>query len=330
MVKVVYFIQSHKNPEQILRLIGTIKQSSPNSLVLVSHDFQSSDLEYRPLQKRFGGIEVIPRQQSVRRGDASILQVYLEAVLWLRQHEPTFDWLVCLSGQDYPLQPASQIEAFLENTQYDGFIDYWDVLASESPAGRKNDYKRFFSQYISLPLWTRWWLRKLSRLERFAPLRTVWFFGLVGIKATTTPFSDRFRCYRGWYWFTLSKSCLDYLISYLDTHPQLLRYYRRTLAPEESLVQTVLVNSNRFNLHNGSLRYMEFPLELRGYARELTLADYPQLIKSNCHFGRKVDLNRDRALLDLLDSRIFASERSGNETSNTITRTDHEADLPAK
>jgi len=31
MVKVVYFIQSHKYPEQILRLIGTIKQASSDS-----------------------------------------------------------------------------------------------------------------------------------------------------------------------------------------------------------------------------------------------------------------------------------------------------------
>lgn len=306
MVSVVYFIQSHKNPEQILRLIETIKGLSLDSLVLVSHDFRSSYLDCRRLQEQFDGIEVIVRNRPARRGDASILNVFLGAIEWLRQHGQAFDWLICLSGQDYPLQPIPQIEAFLESTQYDGFIDYWDVLASQDLDKRKEAYRRFFFQYLALPMWTQGAIRKLSRLEHFTPLRTNWFFALVGIEARTTPFTEEFRCYRGWYWFTLSKSCLDYLTNYLDAHPRLLEYYRRTIAPEESLIQTVLVNSKRFNLHNGSLRYMEFPSELRGYARQLTLADYSQLINSGCHFGRKFDLSRDRALFDLLDARVLA------------------------
>lgn len=167
-MKVVYFIQTHKNPAQICRLVQVIKKSSPNSLVLLSHDFSSCDLDLSNLQ-HFSGIELIKRNRSARRGDDSVLEIYLDAINWLFEHNCQFDWLICLSGQDYPIQPISELEAFLATTEYDGFINYWDVLSEESPWSKEAGRKRFFAQYLSLPQWSKWWLRKVSRIEPFIP-----------------------------------------------------------------------------------------------------------------------------------------------------------------
>lgn len=289
--------------------------------MLVSHDFSSSYLDCGSLQNRFNGIEVIVRHRPVRRGNASILGVFLGAMEWLRQQRFSIR-LVDLSFRSRLSTTAhfSNLVAFLETTQYDGFIDYWDVLSSQNYSQKQEASKRFFSQYLALPMWTQGAIRKLSWLEHFTVLRTNWFFGLLGVESRTTPFTEKFRCYRGWYWFTLSKFCLDYLTSYLDAHPQLLGYYCRTIAPEESLIQTILVNSKRFKLHNGSLRYMEFPSELRGYARELTFSDYPQLVDSGCHFGRKFDLSGARALIDLLDTRVLGDKQVKSENNNSQSR----------
>lgn len=315
-MQVVYFIQSHKNPAQIYRLINVIKQSSPSSLVLLSHDFSSCPLDLGKL-KQYSGIELIKRTKSARRGDDSVLEIYLDAVNWLYNRDRDFDWLICLSGQDYPIQPIADIEAFLADTKYDGFIQHWEVLSENSPWSRAAGHKRFFAQYVTLPQWSKWWLRKVCYIEPMIPaLKVQWRFASIGLAANSTPFNDSFKCYGGWYWNTLSRRCIDFLMSYLEEHPDFWQFYRRTLAPEESLPATVLVNSDRFSLCNDCLRYLKFPSDLFGYAQSLTVDDYPQLVRSNAHFARKFDSESDSKILDLLDE--YLVDQNHSASSNKI------------
>lgn len=305
-MKVLYLIQSHKNPEQIYRLVNVIKSSSPNSLVLLSHDFSCCPLNLSNLQQ-FSGVELIQRTKSARRGDDSVLDIYLDAVNWLFEHNYDFDWLTCLSGQDYPVRPISEIEAFLSNTEYEGFISYWDVLSEDSPWGKEAGRKRCFAQYIRLPQWSKWWLRKLSRIEPLLPhLKIQWRYALIGLESKSTPFNDNFKCYGGWYWNTLSRKCVDFLRNYLEEYPKVLKFYQRTLAPEESLIATVLLNSNQFNICNDCLRYINFPPELFGYAQSLTMDDYAKIMSGYFHFARKFEPETDYKILDLLDEQIYA------------------------
>ncbi|WP_019507713.1 beta-1,6-N-acetylglucosaminyltransferase [Pleurocapsa sp. PCC 7319] len=300
-MKVIYFIQSHKNPDQVYRLVKAIKKSSCHALVLISHNFSCSILDINKL-KQYSGLEVIKRNQSARRGDCSILEIYLEAIDWVLEHNYDFDWLVCLSGQDYPVRPIPEIEAFLATTEYDGFIKYWDLLSEDNPWGKEGGEKRYFAKYIRLPDWSKWWLRKLTRIEPLIPLLNIqWRYALIGLRMKVTPFNKDFKCYGGWYWNTLSKKCIEFLSNYLKEYPELLKFYRRTLAPEESIIPTVLVNSNQFNLYNDCLRYLSFPPELFGYAQCLTINDYDKITSGYFHFARKFDSKTDNKIIDLLD-----------------------------
>ena len=124
-MKVCYFIQTHKNSEQIYRLVRTIKTSSPDSLVIISHDFSGCKLEPSSLDD-LQGIKIIPSKGG--RGSFSIIQAYLAAIEWLLQNNINFDWFINIYGQDYPIQPISEIEYFLDKTSYDGFIEYFKVF----------------------------------------------------------------------------------------------------------------------------------------------------------------------------------------------------------
>lgn len=304
-MKVCYFIQSHKNPEQVCRLVRAIEQSSPRAHVLIHHDFSTSYLNLNGFSG-FSNIDLIKRTKAARRGDASVLEIYLDGIDWLFKQNIEFDWLICLSGQDYPTQPISAIENFLAQTEYDGFIRYHDLLAGESLWLRKNR-QRYFAQYIHLPEATSRVLKKTSQIvNRYTPLIVKGEYSVVGLENYTL-FNEEFRCYRGWYWNTLSKKCLKFLKDYLQENPELLKYYKATIAPEESLIQTVLVNSKRFNLCNDDKRYCQYPTQLKGYAKTLTVEDYPNLISGDFHFARKFDVDRDSAILDLLDKRILSS-----------------------
>ena len=124
-MKICYLIQTHKNPEQIYRLIKTIKTSNTDNQVIVSHDFHSCNLDVKRLND--DGIKVLSGRGG--RGNFSSVQSYLNAIEYLIENQIEFDWLTYISGQDYPIKPISEIEHFLSKTEYDGFMEYFNVFS---------------------------------------------------------------------------------------------------------------------------------------------------------------------------------------------------------
>jgi hypothetical protein len=316
-MRVCYFIQSHKNPEQVCRLVRSIKISSPSSQVLISHDFSTSYLDLSCLGE-FSGIDLIKRNQPAARGDSSILKIYLNAINWLFENNSEFDWLICLSGQDYPTQPVSEIEDFLYKTEYDAFMGYWNIFSEDSfrfLKGRERNVeqqlKRYYAQYVRLPRMISWLLKKSwatkirGMIKRYTPFMIYLEISLIGLKSTSHPFNDKFLCYRGWHWNTLSRKCVRFLKDYLQKNPEVLKYYSKTISPEESIVQTVLVNSKQFNICNDDKRYIDYPAELYGHARVLTVEDYSKITTGDFHFARNFDLKQDSQILDMLDAKVL-------------------------
>lgn len=126
MSKVLYLIASHTNPEQVLRLARTIRSNSPDSYILIHHDTASSELE-RSAFKSLEQVHILEHPISVKWGEFSLVEMELYCIDWLFTRSIQFDWLVFLSGQDYPIKPIVAIEQFLNTTGYDGFMEYFLV-----------------------------------------------------------------------------------------------------------------------------------------------------------------------------------------------------------
>ncbi len=302
-MKFCYFIQTHKNPEQIYRLVRTIKKSSPTAQILIGHDIQGCHLDITPLQE-FSDVHLFRSDRPAIRGDFSLLEPYLKAINWLFEHNSYFDWLIYISGQDYPTQPLSEIEEFLAKTEYDGFIRYWDIASRSA----QNNFRRYFCQYYRFPEWTLWFLKKfkiISFIQKVIPLQFYSSYGsIVGLPAKSTPFNEKFICYRGYQWHTLSRKCVHFIKNFIDSNPALVKYYKRTVAPDESFIQTILLNSNLFKLCNEHKRYFEFPAG-DSHPRILTDKDYSTITNGSFHFARKFDIEQDNKIIDMLDAVIF-------------------------
>jgi hypothetical protein len=310
-MKICYLIQTHKNPEQIYRLVKLIKQLSPDSYVLISHNYYTCDLDRIPIQN-LPNVEIIISNK-IQRYDFSILQAYFNAIDWLFQHNIKFDWLVNLTGQDYPTQPLPKIEKFLVQTEYDGFLEYFDVFSPQSPWSLKTAYNRYYYQYFLSPV-------QLSSKQKiiFKPVKKfINFFQkivrvdispvlMIAYKSKKLPFNRQFKCYGGSYFTTLSWKCISYLHALSINPSKIINYYKKTLLPEESLIQTLLVNSKKFNLCDRNYRYINFEHSRHGHPHLLTHQDYPFLIQEDIHFARKFDIAENSKILDMLDKRIFS------------------------
>ncbi len=316
-MKVLYFIQTFKNPAQIYRLVRTIKKSSPESHILISHDFTVSNLDIAPLQD-LPEVDLLRLRGKGGRGDFSMIQGYLDAVDWLLSHNTKFDWLINLSGQDYPTQPLPRIEKFLAETKYDGFLEYDDAFSESEhnlwPAdeGRTRYLFQYWRSGIHIygkHLHDKIYYRiqyYINNCQRFMKIISGFDCIMVGIAVSSTPFHNNFLCYRGSYYHTLSNKCVQFLYEFSKQNPDLVEYYKKTVCPNESFIQTVLVNSGLFNLCNESKRYIDFlnsPDSSR--PRTLTVEDYSLLLKDNIHFARKFEPGQDSRILDMLDARIL-------------------------
>ena len=311
MMKVCYFIQSYKIPEQIYRLVNIIKDSSPDSLIIVSHDSQGCALSEAKLQT-LPNVFVLYGKGG--RGDFLTVQKLLDGIGFLLENKFDFDWFINLSGQDYPIKPIKQIETELDLTEYDGFLEYSDILNSpnnwEVREGKTRYYYRY--EYISqLPESIKTFLRPLKILNYIQPLFRINFaYDLaVGWKQKTL-FNENFICYKGSYFCTLSRKCIDYIYKYCQTNPEILNYFKTVAVPEEMILPTILVNSQLFDLKNENKTYDDFSKTSHGHPAILGTKDLAKIFASQNNFARKFDIDHDRQVLDLIDLEIAKANKS--------------------
>ncbi|MEM7712551.1 MAG: beta-1,6-N-acetylglucosaminyltransferase [Cyanobacteria bacterium P01_A01_bin.68] len=310
-MKACYLILSHKNPQQIYRLISIIKAASPDCYIILSHDSRNCDVDVSRLEK-IPGVRV--QFATADRGDFSLVQNYMSAVDWLVNNNIDFDWLIKLSAQDYPTRPISEIEYSLSKTQYDGFMEYFKVFSPESHWSIKEGSGRYLYRYkknpFSLPKWLFSVLkatRIVNQLQKF--FRIDFEYGLrFGFKPKSI-FNSNFQCYGGLFFTILSRECINYLYSFYHNNPHIVDYYKETLIPEESLIQTILVNSRKFKFYNECKHYIDFSNSIHGHPKLLTENDFEAMTQNNYYFARKFDLNSNSKILDILDQE-FANQRS--------------------
>ena len=310
MPRICYFIQSHRDPEQILRLVTALRRGSADSVMVVQHNPRACALDWTPFAALPGVHAFAARRRQIRSDYSCQLEPYLDAVAWLDRERIDYDWIVNLTAQDYPVKPVAAIESFLERSDADGYIRWWDVLAPESPWSRRKARARYWHRYWRLPEGSERILGALRFLSAFLPVHFYLVYGpWLGVRRARTPFHDGFRCYGGWAWFSLRRAAARHLLEALRQRPEIEAYYRRTVVPEESLVQTLLVNARRFRLMNEDLRYIDYAGADRGSPRVLTSADVPMLAAGPWHFARKFDYGIDRGVLDRIDREAAGRRR---------------------
>jgi hypothetical protein len=305
---VVYFIASHVHPPQIERLVRACRSGSPDSRVLVHHDYNVSHLDPASVTK-YGNVDLIPAENAVGWGSFGTCALILRCMRWLLDHHE-FDWVVHLSGQDYPIRPLADIENDLARSTYDGYLLSYPVELLSWDVGPS----RYLYQYYNMPKVKGWrtvcqWVRR-HREKRLSvgqlPLANVAVDQervRLGFRGFFGPFREGFRCYKGSSWWCLNRTSVKYMTQYAEEHPKLIQYYRRVqFAPNESFYPTILLNNPELNLvANDHRRLIRWTHPETGHPDVLTSADMGAIMSSGKDFARKIDSRGDPRILDLLD-----------------------------
>jgi core-2/I-Branching enzyme len=305
IVRIAYVVVSHTNPEQVLRLVSVLKEG-PGAEVLVRHDPRREPFDESALGRL--GAHALHDDIDFEWGGWTQLLMLLAAVESAAERVDP-DWLLVLSGQDYPLRPMVAIEERLAAERHDALLGQaWELdLRRRREPPEDEFFLRYAYRHYTAPAGTPHLpraVRSLAYLREFPPpLRPQ-----LGFRRARLPFGARFRCFVSADWLTLNRRAIELVLTAAHGRRRLMRYYRRVAIPSESFFATVLLNDDSLRVARDNRRFVWFRTRDAPHPETLASADLERVLASGCDFARKFDMDSDPDVLDALDER----RRSGS------------------
>jgi len=239
-VSIAFIINTHKNVNQIARLVAAIDGELSDKIVIISHDGREEELR---VLEGLSGVDRVVRAIG-GRASFGFVDALLGGLRWLERSGRAFDWVVVLSGQCYPVRPLQDMAGELAASPYDGIFYHFDAsLPQEMPSHRfgwpksRVETRYLFRHWNLLNDSSSALLRAAVTLPRRCLNLTSQFridteFGLnFGRRAADPPFNDALRLYGGSAWLTMRRSAADALTRFVDDRPRVTNYFRYTLCP---------------------------------------------------------------------------------------------------
>lgn len=309
-----YLILSYKDIAQLQRLVRAIRLSSPASAIILHHDPSGEPLDssaFRTMENVF----LVEHPVSVGWADFTQTLALLRSFKWAA-NKVDFRWLSVISGQDYPLRPLTIAEQDLRDTAFDAFVEA-DPITTLGWAM----FARYYFHYLKLPRFRHYYKVPASLQDQLRKIRLtinrshspIHIEGgmrntrlALGIRALRHPFNDRFHCYKGSDWFTLSRKAVNYVLDFTRDNPSFFNHFRRTYLASEAYVPTILWNNKELKIANDNRRFILWDTNGSAHPILLTHEHFAEMTASGKDFGRKFDMKLDSRILDELDRTLDA------------------------
>lgn len=231
-------------------------------------------------------------------GKFSVIDAMLKALQLMFDSNDPPEWLILLSGADYPIKSADKIMSDLRESPYDAHIQHEQLWYERSESVWHECYRRYCVKKFKVPVVDSGLRFKRRTITVSHPMFTAPF----------VPFSRNFRCFAGEHWFSANRAAAQLLLNYHSKEPVLAAHYRSlekfgTIVPEESYYQTIFGNERTLKVSQNFWRYVVWSDDGVG-PKTLGLKDLQSMLASTAHFARKFDMERDCAVFDELDAII--------------------------
>ena len=278
-MKLAYFFPIHRLARQFAWVFSAVYDPDDVFVIHIDRDApQSFRREIETLIERKPNVHLLD-SIPVAWGGWSICEVELRAIRLLVDLNQDWQYLVNLSGQDYPVRPIAEFRNFLAAHQGQNFIRL--TALSDAPFHFRR--RLFFycterNGKLVRMAWPNW---------PFRPLKIAWF---------------------GSQWHFLSRDFCDWIAA-SGVAQRAKRSLEHVKIPDEFFMQAIAMNSPfRETLNTASWRFIRFagpsPVVLRA-------ADYDAIAASPTFFARKFDESVDSEILERLADRIGAPVPDG-------------------
>jgi hypothetical protein len=295
---VTYLIAAHHQPELFGRLADRVGRSGH---VIAHIDGKSDEQPFRDVAPH----ATFTRDRArVHWGGFSNVQMMLNLLREGLEASPASSHFIHLSGSDYPVRPAEDLESLLATDPSRSYCNFYRVVQGS----------KFYELTRSFDL-----TDQLSRVP--APLRPALarVVRRVAPRFLDSEFPPGLPPFRGSTSSCLSRAAVEYVLEFVSTAEgrRLMRRLRSVLVSDEFVIQTILCNSPLRSSLAGwpdddasgiptdnekevYLHYIDWDPDREDPAL-LTMEDLPRIRASGMYFARKMDGKRSAGLMDALD-----------------------------
>ena len=273
-MKIAHLILAHKNPKQLERLLNALSHPEFDFYIHVDKKTKAEPFIYLTNKKN---VFLVNNRTKIYWAGYGTIQATLNG---FREIIPKgYDYINVISAQDFPLKSADYIYRYINDRQGKEFI-MCDSIEDEwrEAAPRFRDY-----HLINWQIPGRHRLEKL--LNKILPARKFPLdYEIVG-RAN---------------WFTLTPGAAQYVLDFLDEHPEVVRYFKYCWGADEFIFATILYNSKfRDKILDNLVHVIWY--EGKGHPEILTSKNFNELKTSDKLFARKFDVEVDAGIIDMLE-----------------------------
>jgi hypothetical protein len=293
--RIAYLVFAHHKPYQLERLLKRLDDGQSGFFLHI--DRRSPIAEFKEaLAAVSAGPLTLVKRIPTRWGAARDVECSLNAMAAVFDSPARYDYVVFLSGQDYPIKSNREIVSFLEQNRERSFVRHEPIPGRYEERGGMYRIDTYHFHLLG---------RRLSYPDP-TPTRTLkgrLLYSLLGLRfGKPRLFPSYLHPYLGDANLFLSRKATRYILDFAREHPDYLRFLRYTFAPAEVFSQTILANAPedvRENIVDVCLGYRRY---MGAHPVILTTQDLPVLRSANKLFARKFDMEVDSGVLDALDA----------------------------
>ena len=231
-MRIAYIISAYKRLNQVSRLVRRLQTDAAAFFVHV--DRKTDDRDYAALT---AGVQDVPAVRFLERhachwGGFGHVRATLKGIDELLRSGTAFDYVILLTGQDYPIKSNDYIESFFRSAKGKSFMGF-SALPSDSWSPRGG----------------------LDRIE----YRHLRLYGRHLRSPFRRPFPAGLRPYGGGAYWCLSRACIEYVARFVAERQDIVAFFRSVDIPDELFFQTIVLNSPlRDTIVNDNLRFIDW------------------------------------------------------------------------
>jgi Core-2/I-Branching enzyme len=298
-LKIAYIILAHKYPEQLARLIHQLNTEDVSFFIHI--DKKVARKIYHQILTQ---LQDFPNVYFIKRfnsgwGSFDAVRATLEGMKSIVKTDTYFDYVIHLSGQDYPIKSNAQINKFLQQNKGKEFLEYFPLPCSKWKGGglRRVDYWhiRWKDEYLCVPE---------KREFKFA-ISSLFYSFFILLLPKKRKFPEGFALYGGSAFWCLTGECVKYIDDFVKQNPKFVNRFNYTLLADELFYQILILNSPfKDKIINNHLRYIDWGNVNAIHPRILDKNDFEKIRESEKLFARKFDLTIDPDILDMIDEMV--------------------------
>jgi hypothetical protein len=298
-----YLVLSHRNPKQIHRLVSAIRTLSPACTIVVSHDQAGSE------PPEIDGIGHVISRRPAEWGSFGLVDAVLDGFAAIEGLGP-HDWVVVVSGQDFPLVDLDVWEARVASSGANALVLRSASVGHRLRWGRHRNapsvhLTRYTHRYVRLPnllplpegRFRRRYRKALRRLwSNTAPVLSYQGrpgnAGLLGIRRRAHPPAPAWPPVKGSQWIAFDRRAIEHVIR-ADRDARIRGPWSKSYIPDEAYFQTLLCNEPTLHVLDRPVSMSLWPDPGLSHPATITTALLPQLLEdaraTDAAFGRKFD-----------------------------------------